>query len=57
MRVLRLVLIVFYIEIITTSRFLKTLPIVSKQKAPIYLYLYINIKVLEKYPIVLSFTY
>jgi len=54
---LYLVLIVFYTEIITTSKFLKILPIVSKQKAPIYLYLYINIKVLKKYPIVLSFSH
>jgi len=56
-RVLYLVLIVFYIEIITTFRFLKTLLIVSKQKAPIYLCLCINIRVLEKYPIVLFFAY
>jgi hypothetical protein len=42
---------------ITTSGFLKMLPMVSKQKAPVYLCLCIDIKVSEKYPVVPSFAH
>src|SRR4051794_8090065 len=48
---------VFCAEITTTSRFLKTLPIVSKQKDPVYLCLCIDIELSEKYPVVPSFAH
>lgn len=45
---------VFCAETITTSGFLKTLPMVSKQKAFVYLCLCIDIEVSGKYPLVPS---
>ena len=56
-RVLRLILMVYCGEAIIISVFLKTLPMVSKRKAPIYFYLRIDIEVSEKYPVVPSFAH